>query len=184
MQEEVPGGSEPCTPTGGSASTSFQTDNANGVSYTVDLTMETGAEFLEIGQYVEVELDFNDVMAALRSDSKGAIALAAEVGIRPPVKGSVVRASNTLTDAEYRALATYVTVAVQNSNGRATGRSDSALDRFVRRVDAAAQAFGRAMDSIGRNIPNLDTHLRVRINYPSGQSMVEVDAGANVSRNP
>lgn len=180
--EMAPDDQLPCEPIGGgSAPLITEATNANGIVYEVQATLPEGNDYLQIGEVVEVTVDYEDVMASLRANEKDAIALAASLGMRSIEKGGVVKASHKLTDAEYNALATYVHVAAQSA-GRSTGRSNPAGDSFTRRVDAAAQAFGRAMDAIGRNIPSFNGFMTVRTFHPNGQMRTEVVIGAEVRR--
>lgn len=136
-------------------------ENADGVEHTITGEVPNGQDFLQIGEVVEVEIEYDDILAALKADEKNALALAAAVGLHPAEGKSAVidtahrAAKATLTDAEYRALASHMHVSLQNRS-RASGRSDPASNSFTRRIDAYAQAFGRMMNSIGRNLPSLN----------------------------
>ena len=181
MQIEVPsddGGG--CLPTGGPAYLSTEVQNANGVTYEVEATVPDGNDYLQVGEVVEVSVDYDTVVAALKSNEKEAVTLAKALGMRSSEKGAV-SANAKLTDAEYDKLATHIQKAAYQS-GRATGRSNPAPDAFTRRVDAVAQAFGRAMDSIGRNLPSFNAFLSVRTYYPNGQMRSETTMGAEVKK--
>lgn len=182
MQVELPDDGIPCDQgIGGPAFLSTEVQNANGVSYTVDAVVPDGNEYLQIGEVVEVSIDYDAVMAGLRANEKEAFALASALGMRSPGKNGTIKADNKLNDSEYHAVATYIHVAIQGS-GRSTGRSDPAPNSFTRRVEAVGQAFGRAMDAIGRNLPSFNGYVSVKTYHPNGQMRSEVQMGAEVSK--
>lgn len=165
-------GGELCQPTGSTSVTTTSLD-ATGASYTAELTFEGADEYLEIGEFVEIEIDLDDVTAALRANPKEALALASSIGVREG-KSGVAHAANVasakLTDAEYAEVANYVAANFQN---RATGRSDTATNRTTSRIEAGIQAFERGVAALGRGIrsaimPNIRTGARERIQRPDG----------------
>lgn len=182
MQIELPGDGTSCDQGGGGpAFLSTEVQNANGVSYSVDAVVPDGNEYLQIGEVVEVSIDYDDVMASLRANEKGTVALASALGMRSSGKKGKINADIKLNDSEYHAVAEFVHVAVQR-NGRSTGRSDPATNSFVKRVEAAGQAFERAMNAIGRNLPSFSGFVTIRTYHPNGQVQTEVQMGAEVSR--
>jgi hypothetical protein len=147
QQMEVPG--EPCEPVGGYTTVTTSGLDAAGTAYSAELTFEGSDDYLAVGEYIELEMDLDDINAALRANPKTAVELASALGIRDS-KSGVSRAANfasaKLTDAEYAEMATYVAARLQN---RATGRSDTATNGSTSRTEAALQAFERLMSSIG-----------------------------------
>lgn len=191
QQIEVPveGGGEPCNP--GSSYTPFTmfTENANGVPYTITGEVENGDQYVQIGDVAEVEMNLDDITAALKADDKRAFAFAAAVGVRAPdsnwrFANAVYRPADArLTETEYRELANYMRIGMQNNGqngGRVTGRSDPAPDRFTRYVDQVSQAFGRMMDSIGRNIPRIEIYSVTRKFNDRGVLMEEKESRVHI----
>ncbi len=178
-----------CEPPGGSyAPLSAVVENANGVVYDVSAEVENGFDYLEVGEVVEVEIDFDDVMAALKSDEQQALVLADAAGVRPePVnpKSGFVNVSRTfgasakLSESEMTAVATYVYASMQS--GRATGRSDPAPNSWVSRIEATGQAISRAFDAIGRNIPSISLGMTHRTYHSNGRVRSETVMQAEVN---
>lgn len=180
-QDEVPGESEPCTDFGYTVVTAQSVD-ATGAAYTAQLTFEGQDEYLQIGEVVEVELDYEIVVAALRNDPDAAMAVASAIGLRDNKFGVThvaSRASAKLTEAEFAAVANHVMVTLQN---RAVGRSDPATNNNTSRLDRALQAFDRLVSTISNGIRNAIPDLRAkaseRIRRPDGtvvERQIEVE---------
>jgi|GEM_PF-3284855 len=174
--EVPPEGTEPCAPMTGYSTVTATALDATGTSYTADLTFEPGEQYLQIGEYVEVEIDIDDVMASLRANPKAAVRLVSSLGLRDDkevvareAKTSVTHAVNRAssakaTDAEYAMLATYIKTNLQT---RATGRSDTATNTTTSRLERGVQAFERAVSSLGRAvsdaIPDFKFGMREKI---------------------
>jgi hypothetical protein len=159
---------------------------ANNEAYTVQAEIENGSDYLLPGEVIEVSMDLDDVMAALKSDEQQAVAVAEELGIRKKSVGT--RAAmmagtwhTKLSDAEYAKVANYVYKSMQSSGGRATGRSDPA-GSFTSRVAAVSQAVSRMFDSIGRNLPNFSFGMTTRKYYPNGQVQSETTVEVGVKK--
>lgn len=162
-----------CAPTGGYSSVTTTSQDATGASYTAEVTFEGPDQYLEIGEYVEVEIDAEDIIAALRANPKAAVDVAFEIGVRES-KSGVSRAANIasakLTESEFTAVANYVKTALQT---RATGRSDPATNNSTSRLERGIQAFERAVSSLGRAVrsaimPNIRTGGKERITHANG----------------
>jgi len=166
-QVEVGDGSEPCPPTTYYTPISVDAQNALGEQYTVTGEIENGDDYLQVGEFVEVEIDLGDVMAALKADEENAVALAVAAGIRSSdTKSGVINAAPStsvtkLSDAEYKALAKYVHVALQNS-GRATGRSSPAQNSWTSRAQAFGEAVRNALSTVGRYMPSIGYRTKTR----------------------
>lgn len=165
QQIELGQGGEPCPTLGGSTTATTTGQDATGASYSAELTFEGSDEYLAVGEYVEIEMDVDDVNAALRANPKAAVELASAIGIRDS-KSDLARAANfasaKLTEAEYKELAAYVSVNLQN---RASGRSDTATNTTTSRIEAGLQAFDRLVSSLGRAVrsaimPNVSRTVR------------------------
>lgn len=162
-----------CAPAGGYSSVTTSSVDATGAAYTAEVTFEGPDEYLAIGEVVEVEIDADAIIAALRANPKAAVQVAFDIGVRES-KSDVVRAANIasakLTESEYAAVASYIKTAVQ---ARGTGRSDPATNNSTSRLERGIQAFERAVSSLGgaiRNaiMPNIRTGARERIQRPDG----------------
>lgn len=190
--ELPPEGVDPCLPSGGYVELNTTVYTGTNVAYNVEVDIENGNDYLQIGEVIEVEIEFDDVIASLKANEKDAVVLAAAIGVRPNAAGSksgVVNAANTmagsadkLTEAEFEAVANYVYVSMQ-SGGRATGRSDPASNSFTSRVQATAQAIGRAWNSFTSSLPNrFDGWLSHTTYYPNGAKKSEFVIGARAAR--
>lgn len=137
-----------------------QITDEDGTSVLVTAAVPDGDAYLEIGEYIEVELEYDDVIAALKSDTKAALALVDALGLRGPqvqtkaARAQVARTAHTgtakLTDEEMASVASYLLGGIQERR-RVTGQSDPATDRFIRVLDATTQAFDRVSNALGRN---------------------------------
>lgn len=137
-----------------------QITDEDGTSVLVTAAVPDGDAYLEIGEYIEVELEYDDVIAALKSDTKTALALVDELGLRRPqvqMKAANAQVAKTaypgtakLSDEEMASVASYLIGGVQERR-RVTGQSDPATDRFIRILDATTQAFNRVSNSLGQN---------------------------------
>lgn len=185
----LPADAEPCY-TGGSTTVSTSGVDGGGAPYSATIVAESPDTYLMTGDVVEVEVEYETVVAALRSDEKTAVALAAAIGVRPqPGKDRAVDVANhstpKLTDEEYSEMASYVLTTMQ-ARGTATGRSNPAPDNFQSRVQATAQAFSNAMSSIGaaigRALPDIrfrsTTRTRDANNVVRQETVVEIDVAS------
>ena len=186
-------GLEPCQPSGGDVELITTVQTANNTSYAVQTEVPGGYDYLEVGEVVEVEIEFDDVMAALKANEQEAVVLAAAIGVRPDVVGlksgvmavaNTARSSAKLTEAEYRAVATHMFVSMQ-SGGRATGRSDPAPNSLISRIEATGQAIGRAWNSFTSSLPNrIDLGMSHTTYHSNGQKKSEFRMTARADRQP
>ncbi len=79
---EVSGSEEDCPVTGSPVALQENFVSETGEEYTVSAVIEAGDSYLLVGEYVEVEIELNDVMASLKANEQDAITLATELGIR------------------------------------------------------------------------------------------------------
>ena len=145
------------------------------------MLVEAPDELLPVGTVIEVEIDFDDVVAALDPADAKAVYLAAVNGggmdpaaafsATDPVNGADVAA--VLTEAEMTVAANYLSASFQN---RRTGRSDPAGSNTTR-GQATDQSIRRAVADWIRNpsIPGIKFNYQGtrREYYPNGQLMRE-----------
>ncbi|WP_439476722.1 hypothetical protein [Brevundimonas sp.] len=158
--------------------------NGNGEAVTGTMEIEDGAELLPEGTVIEVEIDFDSVVASLDPADARAVYLAAvnEGGLDPAAASSATDSANiadvaaVLTEAEMSVAANYLSASFQN---RGTGRSDPAGPNTTR-GQATEQGFLRGIANWFRNpsIPgvNFRHHGRTREYYPNGQLKKETGA--------
>ena len=149
----------------------------NGEQVTASTEIENPSELLPEGTIVEVEIDFDDMVAALDPADARAVYLAAvnEGGMDPAAAASATDPANiadvaaVLTKAEMTVAANYLSASLQN---RSTGRSDPAGPNTTR-GQANNQGIGRAIAAWIRNpsIPGVTFNYqgRGREYYPNGQ---------------
>lgn len=149
----------------------------NGEEVTVSTSVENGDELLPEGTVIEVEIDFDDVVAALDPTDAKAVYLAAinEGGMAPAAASSATDPVNVadvaavLTKAEMSVAANYLSASFQN---RRTGSSNPAGPNTTRN-QATDQGIGRAIADWIRNptIPGIKITYRGRQReyYPNGQ---------------
>lgn len=130
--------------------------NGNGEEVTGTIEIEDGAELLPEGTVIEVEIDFDSVVASLDPADARAVYLAAvsEGGLDPAAASSATDSANladvaaVLTEAEMSIAANYLSVSFQN---RGTGRSDPAGPNTTR-GQATEQGFLRGIANWFRNL--------------------------------
>lgn len=160
---------------------------ANNSTYVVTTLVDAGAEYLQPGEVVEVEIDLGQVVGLLKDNPKEAMALAVAMGLRSEeTKPGLIRAVHTgpsakLNDFELQQLATLLKVSMQN-NGRARGRSDPA-GTLTTRTQATIQAITRAIQSFARSIPSFGYSYRRVEYYPNGNKKVEVEQTLGIQNN-
>lgn len=186
QQIELPDDSLDCWSPPAPLSTTVQ--GAYNATYTVTGQVDGGFDILQPGEVIEVEIDVEDVMAALNDNPKEAMALAVAMGVRSKdeLKPGLVRAVSThstdkLTDGELKQVATLLRASLK-SGGKARGRSDPA-GSWTSRVEATAQAIGRAIQSFTSSLPSFGySYTRIEY-YPNGQKKTEVRQEIGVNRN-
>jgi hypothetical protein len=151
--------------------------NASNEQVTVTTEIESGDELMPLGAIIEVEIDFDEVVASLDPAVAREIYLAAvnEGGMDPAAAPSASDPVNTadvaavITEAEMTVAANYLSSSFQN---RSTGQSNPAGPNTTRR-ESTGEAIGRAIANWIRNpsIPgiNLRYQGRTREYYPNGQ---------------
>lgn len=161
---------------------------ANNEQVTVTTEVENGDELLPIGTVIEVEIDFDDVVAALDPAQAREVYLAAvnEGGMDPAAAPSATDpaiaadVAAVLTEAEMTVAANYLSNAFQN---RSTGRSNPAGSNTTRR-EGFVEATARAVADWIRNpsIPgiNLRYQSRGREYYPNGQLKKETPSELSI----
>lgn len=160
----------------------------NGQEVIVSTAVDARDELLPEGTVIEVEIDFDEVVAALDPADARAVYLAAvnEGGMDPAVAVSATDPVNTadvaavLTEAEMTVAANYLAASFQN---RGTGRSDPAGPNTTR-GQATDQGIVRAVMDWIRNpsIPGVRMNYqgRGREYYPNGQLKRETPATFSV----
>lgn len=152
---------------------------ANNSTYVVTTQVDAGADYLQVGEVVEVEIDVGQVIGMLKDNPAEAMALAVAMGLRgDETKPGIVRAVHTvpgakLNDVELEQIATFLTVSLQN-NGKARGRSDPAAPQTTR-TQATIQAITRAIQSFARSIPSFGYSYRRVEYYSNGAKKSEIE---------
>lgn len=161
----------------------------NNEEVAVSTPVEAPDELLPEGTVIEVEVDFDDVVAALDPADARAVYLAAvnEGGMDSAAASSATDPVNladvaaVLTEAEMTVAANYLSASFQNKR---TGRSDPAGPNTTRR-QATDQGISRAIADWIRNpsIPGLKFRYqgRQREYYPNGQLKKETPSVLEIS---
>lgn len=160
----------------------------NDEEVTVSTLVEAPDEILPEGTVIEVEIDFDEMVAALDPADARAVYLTAvqEGGLDPTAAPSATDPANAadvaavLTEAEMTVAANYLSNAFQN---RGTGRSDPAGPNTPRR-ESTGQAIGRAIADWIRNpsIPGIkwSYQSKGREYYPNGQLKRETPSTSTI----